>query len=111
VVPIVPLYEELFSSTQHDKRRLALRKLLLSSVFTRNKGALRIVEALKYYRFSEGTNATTSQPTPIHDEHSHLVSAAEYVAVYADMGLGRIKAARDRKKTTFKDPLTGMRRG
>jgi hypothetical protein len=27
------------------------------------------------------------------------------------MGLGRIKAARDRKKTTFKDPLTGMRRG
>jgi hypothetical protein len=39
------------------------------------------------------------------------VSAAEYVAVYADMGLGRIKAARDRKKTTFKDPLTGMRRG
>jgi hypothetical protein len=111
VVPIVPLYEELFSSTQHDKRRLALRKLLLSSVFSRNRGALRIVEALKYYRFSEGTNATTSQPTPIHDEHSHLVSAAEYVAVYADMGLGRIKAARDRKKTTFKDPLTGMRRG
>jgi hypothetical protein len=109
-VPIIPLYEELFGAQDHDKRRLALRPLLLRSVFSRTRGAKRLQQALQKYKFNEPGDNSTSQPKPVHDEHSHLVSAAEYIATYIDMGLGRIKPKRDRKKRTFTDPLTGRPR-
>lgn len=108
LVPIVPLYEELFSANRHDQRRLAMRELLMRSVFTANRGGRRLQNAFAKYRFSEPGDKSTSQPSPLHDEHSHLVSAAEYVAVYCSMGLGTIKARRDREKTKrIPDPLTG----
>ena len=110
VVPIVPLYEELFSANRHDQRRLAMRALLMRSVFTNNRGGRRLQNAFAKYRFNEPSKQSTSQPTPLHDEHSHLVSAAEYVAVYVDMGLGKIKAKRDRESPKFRDNITGKLR-
>jgi len=107
VVPIVPLYEELFSANRHDQRRLAMRELLMRSIFTKNRGGMRLQEAFAQYKFSQPGDKSTSQPAPLHDEHSHLVSAAEYVATYCSLGLGSIKPKREREKKRVKDPLTG----
>jgi hypothetical protein len=99
VVPIVPLYEELFAANRHDKRRLELRKLLMRSDFADTRGAKKLKYAMEQYRFSEPGRQSTSQPAPLHDAHSHLCSAAEYIATYCSLGLGRVKARRDRKNT------------
>jgi hypothetical protein len=98
VVPIVPLYEELFAANRHDKRRLELRKLLMHSSFSDTRGARRLKYALEQYRFNKPGDKATSQPAPLHDAHSHLASAAEYIAVYCSLGLSKIKPKRDRKK-------------
>ena len=99
LVGIVPLYEELFSAgRQHKVRHDALRKLLMFSEFAEQPGAKRLKRALEEYRFSEPGAKSTSEPAPLHDIHSHLASAAEYIACYCDIGLGRVKPKRDRKK-------------
>lgn len=99
LVGIVPLYEELFTTgRQHMVRHAALRKLLLFSEFSDIEGAKRLKRALQEYRFSEPGSKSTSEPAPLHDIHSHLASAAEYIACYCDIGLGRVKPKRDRKK-------------
>jgi hypothetical protein len=97
-VPIVPLYEELFAANRHDKRRYELRKMLMHCSFAPTRGAKRFKYALEQYRFSSPGNKSTAQPAPQHDVHSHLCSAAEYLAVYCSIGMGRIKPARERKK-------------
>jgi hypothetical protein len=98
LVGIVPLYEELFAANRHDKRRLELRKMLIRSSFCNTPGAKKLKYALEQYRFSDPGRKSTSQPAPLHDAYSHLSTAAEYVAVYCSVGLGRIKPARERKK-------------
>jgi hypothetical protein len=97
LVGIVPLYEELFAANRHDKRRLELRKMLIRSSFANTLGAKKLKYALEQYRFSDPGRKSTSQPAPLHDAYSHLSTAAEYVAVYCSIGLGRIKPARERK--------------
>lgn len=98
LVGIVPLYEELFTTgRQHKVRHDALRKLLMNAEFADQPGAKRLKRALEEYRFSEPGSKSTSEPAPLHDIHSHLASAAEYIACYCDIGLGRVKAKRDRK--------------
>ena len=89
--PIVPLYKELFSHNRHDTRRLAMRSLLMQSEFSDTKGARRLHDALANYRFNKPSEKGTGQPAPIHDEWSHLVSAAEYLAVYVSLGLGTLE--------------------
>ncbi len=98
VVPVVPLYEELFKHNAHDRRRLEMRKLLMHSVFASRPGARRLKRALEQYRFSNPGRQTTSQPSPLHDSHSHLASAAEYIATFCSIGLGKVKPRRDREK-------------
>ncbi len=97
LVAIVPLYEELFAANRHDKRRLELRKMLLRSSFANTPGAKKLKYAMEQYRFSDTGRKSTAQPAPLHDAYSHLSTAAEYVATFCAIGLGRIKPARDRK--------------
>ena len=65
--------------------------------FADTRGARKLKYALEQYRFSEPGNKSTSQPAPLHDAHSHLCEAAAYIATYCSLGLGRVKAKRDRK--------------
>lgn len=84
---IAPFYKDLFARNRHDTRRSALRKIIPNSVFANTWGAERLRHAFENYRFNEPGDKATGQPTPIHDAWSHLVSAAEYMAVYIDLGV------------------------
>jgi hypothetical protein len=92
---IAPLYKELFPARQHQPRQNAARAVLARSEFVKNPGVNRLVEALQSYRWTELTPKATSEPKPIHDEHSHLVAAFEYLAVYADRGYARVPNRND----------------
>jgi hypothetical protein len=110
VVGIVPLYEELFSAGQkHPVRHNALRELLMLSSFSETRGAKKLKYALENYRYSEPGNKSTSEPAPLHDVHSHLSSAAEYIACYCRLGLGRQKSRRETQSQTAIDPFTGRK--
>lgn len=92
---IAPLYKDLFAKNRHDSRRSALRKILPNTVFSKRDGAdKRLRLAFKSYRFNEPGDKATGEPTPLHDQYSHLVSAAEYLAVYIDLGVAepRVRA-------------------
>jgi hypothetical protein len=84
---IVPLYKDLFAKNRHDSRRSAMRGILPNSRFSYRDGARRLRNAFRNYSFNEPGAKATGQPAPIHDEWSHLVSAAEYLAVYVDLGV------------------------
>lgn len=84
---IVPMYKDLYQKNRHDQRRLALRKILTSAVFAQTHGAARIRLALKHYRFNEPGDKATSQPAPIHDQWSHLVTACEFLAVWIGLNV------------------------
>lgn len=85
---IAPLYKDLFAKNRHDSRRSALRKMLPNTVFADTYSANnRLRTAFLNYRFSEPGSKATGEPSPIHDQFSHLVSAAEYLAVYVDLGV------------------------
>lgn len=85
---IVPLYKDLFKLNQHDARRSGLRKILPNTVFSKRDGADRRLRlAMRNYRMNEPGNKATGEPTPIHDEWSHLVNAAQYLATYIDLGV------------------------
>ena len=86
--PIAPLYRALQGSARlHDERRNATRRLLAHSEFYDGAGGRRIREALSNYRFSEPGTKATGEPRPIHNEHSHIVTAVEYVSVYVTLGM------------------------
>lgn len=103
---IAPLYKELFPARQHQPRQNAARAVMSRSEFTKNRGVNRLVEALSRYQWTELTAKQTSEPKPIHNEHSHLVAAFEYLAVYADRGYARIP---DRKDDETSDGQSGGR--
>lgn len=88
---IAPYYKDLFKYNRHDSRRSALRKILPNSKFSQRDGAKRLRLAMRNYSFNEPGSKATGQPTPLHDEWSHLVSAAEYMAVYIDLGVAEPK--------------------
>lgn len=93
---IAPLYKDLFAKNRHDSRRSALRKILPNTEFSKRTGAERLRLAFRNYRFNEPGDKATGEPTPIHDAWSHLVSAAEYLSVYIDLGVAeprRLEAA------------------
>lgn len=94
---IVPLYKEIFKHNDHDKRRLAMRTVLLRSEVSHTERMRRWRDAFEHYRFREQTANATSQPTPTHDEFSHLVTASEYLAIYAGLGMDRPKAVREQE--------------
>ncbi len=104
VVPIVPIYEELFSANKHDQTRGPMREAIMRSSWSNTRGAKKHKFAMEQYRFAEPGNKATSQPAPLHDAHSHLVMAGTYIIAYAAMGLGKIKARRDRETTKTTDP-------
>lgn len=86
--PIAPLFRALQGSARlHDERRNATRRLLAHSEFSDTPGGRRIREALSNYRFSEPGVRATGEPKPIHNEHSHIVTAVEYCSVYVTLGL------------------------
>lgn len=84
---IVPFYKDLFAKNRYDDRQKALRKYLTHVVFAPTLGARRIREALMKYRFADPTTNATSQPKPVHDQWSHLVTACEYLAVWIDINV------------------------
>lgn len=84
---VIPLYEDLYRKNRHDQRRLALRTLLTNAKFYKSSGASRIRLAMKHYRFSEPTDKSTSEPAPIHDQYSHLVTACEYMATFIGLNI------------------------
>jgi hypothetical protein len=87
---VIPMYTELYRKNRHDQRRLALRTLLTNAKFYKSAGAGRIRLAMKHYRFSEPTDKSTSEPAPIHDQWSHLVTACEFMATFIGLNiLGR----------------------
>jgi hypothetical protein len=85
--PVVPMYHDLYAKNRHDQRRLALRTLLTQAVFADTAGAARIRLAMKHYRFNEPGDKATSQPAPVHDQWSHLVTACEYLAVFIGLNV------------------------
>lgn len=85
---LVPLYKALTGQARlHDERRYATRRLLPYSTFNDVPGGRRIKEALSNYRFAEMTGKSTGEPKPLHDRHSHIATAVEYVSTYASLGL------------------------
>lgn len=95
---IVPYYKTLQGSARfHDERRLATRTYLAHSSFRDEPSALRIREALSHYQFGKVTGKSATEPKPIHDDWSHLVSAVEYVSSYVKLGLGDVKRIRRAK--------------
>lgn len=88
-VPVFPIYKELFAVNRHDKRRAAAREWLRAcSLSKEGMGVDRFFWAFREHRFNKRTDNSTSQPTPLHDETSHLVSAFEYMCLYLSMKLG-----------------------
>lgn len=84
---VVPMFRDLYAKNRHDQRRLPLRTLLTNATFYKSNGAARIRLAMKHYRFSEPTTNATSQPAPIHDQWSHLVTACEYMATWISLNV------------------------
>jgi hypothetical protein len=91
---IAPLYKELFARTDHTSARSGLRKILPNTVFaewneaTESDSANKKLRlAFRNHRMNEPGNKATGQPVPIHDDWSHLVKAAEYLANYIDLGV------------------------
>lgn len=103
---VIPLYEELYRKNRHDQRRLSLRTILTNAKFYSSPGAGRIRLAMKHYRFSEPTDKSTSEPAPIHDQWSHLVTACEYMATF--IGLNIIGRSFFEKATVDADPHRTM---
>lgn len=95
--PIVPIYKELFSHNRHDTRRLAMREALMASEFCATRGAHDLWDALVNSKFTRPSEKGTTQPAPIHDDFSHLRTAAEYLAVYMSLGLGTKATSKDKK--------------
>ena len=87
--PVAPIYREIQLRNRHDVRRLAHRQVLMRSEFADTPGVRRLREAHLHYRFRKQTPNATSEPTPVHDQWSHLVTAAEYLSVYASLGMDR----------------------
>lgn len=84
---VIPMYEDLYRKNRHDQRRLALRTILTNAVFYKSTGAGRIRLAMKHYRFSEPGDKSTSEPAPIHDQWSHLVTACEFLATFIGLNI------------------------
>jgi hypothetical protein len=108
---VVPLYKDLYAKNRHDQRRLALRTLLTQAKFSKSNGAGRIRLAMKHYRFSEPGDKATSQPAPIHDQWSHLVTACEYMAVFIGLNVigGFYGATADAKPSQTRNQQRGRR--
>lgn len=103
--PITPYYKSLRgTNNMMDERRYAARRLLAHSAFADSPGGRRIREALSNYRFSELTDKSTSEPRAIHNQHSHIATAVEYVSVYAGLGLADPpkRIPRERKLNVFR---------
>lgn len=81
-------YKELFAKNKHDIRHLAMRNMLLRTLVANTEGAKAWHYAMKSYRYTEPGPKASGEPKPIHDRSSHLASASEYAALYAEMGLG-----------------------
>lgn len=94
---IVPLYKDLFRRTDHTTARSGLRSILPNTVFSKRDGAdKRFRLALRNYRMNEPGDKATGEPVPIHDQYSHMVKAAEYLANYIDLGVAEPRSVLER---------------
>jgi hypothetical protein len=76
-----------FSERDHKKRRLKLGGLLPMMDFHDRDGGEEVLDAVQHYRFPtmKDSSQLTSEPRrPIHDKHSHFVTALEWFAVQWD---------------------------
>lgn len=92
---IKPLFEDLYKKNRHDVRHLALNEFLGFMVFGPKEGAQQIRYHLRNYKYSDPGGKSTSQPGVLHNEHSHVATACEYLCVYARMGKARPPKRRD----------------
>lgn len=84
-------YKDLYAKNKHDIRHLAARNMLLRTLIANTDGAKAWQYAMKSYRYTKpGANAS-GEPKPIHGPESHLASAFEYAATWAELGLGAPK--------------------
>lgn len=100
-------YKDLFAQNKHHVRHLAARNLLLRTVVADTPGAKAWYEAMRSYRYTEPGPKASGEPKPIHDESSHLASAYEYLANYAELGFGATRTNPDgtpRKRTSNRVP-------
>lgn len=107
--PIVPLYQALQGVRNfHDERRNATRQGLQKTRFNDSEGSLRIQEALSNYQFSRLGERATNEPKPVHNVHSHITTACEYVYSYLSLGMAD-PPKRKGKDLLIKDSLSGRR--
>jgi hypothetical protein len=106
--PVIPLYKDLYQRNRHDQRRLALRTLLTTALFAPTAGAERIRLAMRHYRFSEPGDKATSQPAPIHDQWSHIVTACEFLATFINLN---VIGGEPRPTTSLGADIAHARRG
>lgn len=84
---IAPFYKDLFARNRHDSLRSSLRKLLPNTAFAPTWGAAQLRLAFENARYNEPGDKATGEPIPIHDDFSHSVKAAEYLATYVELGV------------------------
>ncbi|MDQ3124786.1 MAG: hypothetical protein M3Q74_04200 [Pseudomonadota bacterium] len=99
--PIAPLYKALrHAGNLHDDRRNATRAGMAFSSYEDNQGGKRTKACHVAYSFTKMTGKATSEPKPVHDTHSHIVTATEFVYFYLTLGLAepprRVAPASDR---------------
>lgn len=107
--PLVPLYQALMGVRNfHDERRNATRQGLQKSRFNNNEGGLRIQEALSNYQFARLGERATNEPKPVHNSHSHVATACEFVYSYLSIGMAD-PPKRKSKELLLQDTLSGRR--
>ena len=107
--PLVPLYQALMGVRNfHDERRNATRQGLQKSRFNNNEGGVRIQEALSNYQFARLGERATNEPKPVHNSHSHVATACEFVYSYLSIGMAD-PPKRKSKELLLQDTLSGRR--